>query len=650
MDNYHNPKPTKAAAKKNVNSVLGRVARAGNSLLSLMSGLLAASLILYSGFVLYDTFYTRTNAGNTWELAQYRPEVVVEDGLAPLSGGNTLAMVNRDYRGWLTLHDTSIDYPLMQGEDDLYYASHDIYGQTSITGAIYLASANTRGMSDSYNVIYGHHMDNGAMFGALDSYAGNGYAKAHKTGVVVSTSGVYDLDVFAVVNTDAYERMIYSVGNRAGEVRDFLRTALNGGSATTQVTYYDAATADSAERIVALSTCAAANTNGRLVIFARMTRHDMLTLAATGYGDTYDAQSHSLRDISVNYPEGTTFEYSTDNGATWTKVMPTRTDVGTTVVQVKASHPDYGTAEATEVIRVNPAPVTVTALDASKRVGEDDPEFLAVVTGLVDEQEILYTISRPGAGSDEDEGEYPDTILPAGEELQGNYSVTYVPGEMTISAPLVTAAAVSDTEIDIPDLVAPLAPYTAKFQPRESRGVPAWALINLICMVVTVYLFLPLLHLSAKFGRSRKMKNFNRGKLALREAGELSDEQRQDRERIVRRALLERIRRGQSANPADVTRDDFAEAVGTLYYHISKFTRRFRVGLAIELAISALSVISFLLTENMRNPMVLIDRWTPLMIALMLLCWTTDVCLVRYREKLAADKEETVPAAEAVMA
>ena len=69
----------------------------------------------------------------------------------------------------------------------------------------------------------------------------------HKTGLAVSTSGVYDLTVFSVISTDAYERMIYSVGNRAGEVREFLRTALNGGSATTRVLYYDAAIADTAE-------------------------------------------------------------------------------------------------------------------------------------------------------------------------------------------------------------------------------------------------------------------------------------------------------------------------------------------------------------------------------------------------------------------
>ena len=51
-------------------------------------------------------------------------------------------------------------------------------------------------------------------------------------------------------------------------------------------------------------------------------------------------------------------------------------------------------------------------------------------------------------------------------------------------------------------------------------------------------------------------------------------------------------------------------------------------------------MIAFILTEDMRLPMVLIDRWTPLMIALMLLCWTTDVWLVRYRDSMKADEEE----------
>ena len=87
--------------KSVVSAVLSHVAQAGSGIVSLLSGLLAAFLILYSGFVLYDTFYTQDQAfGNTWELLQYRPEII-EDGAVPLDGTEMLAQINEDYRAWL---------------------------------------------------------------------------------------------------------------------------------------------------------------------------------------------------------------------------------------------------------------------------------------------------------------------------------------------------------------------------------------------------------------------------------------------------------------------------------------------------------------------------------------------------------------------
>lgn len=625
MDEFHNPIPHAAASKNTVNSVLARVSRVGNSLLSVLSGLLAAALILYSGYVLYDTFYTQTTAGSSWELLQYRPEII-DDGAVPLAGGSSLAAVNEDYRGWITLYDTSIDYPVLQGEDDLYYASHDVYGQPSLTGSIYLASANTRGMSDSYNLIYGHHMDNGAMFGALDSYAASAYAQSHREGVLVAASGAYDLTVFAVASTDAYESRIYSVGNRAADVRSFLEATV-AGSGATRTLYYDAATAATADRIVAMSTCAAADTNGRLVVFARMTRRDLLTIQATGYGDTYDAQPHGLRDIAVNYPEGTTFTYSVDGGQTWTTIPPTLTNVGTLVVIVRATNEIYGTTETTEVIQVNPAPVVVTALDAAKAAGTADPEFRAVVTGLLDDQEIIYVITRPGAGTDEGEGSYENAILVTGEELQGNYIVTYIPGTLVITAE------------EILDDDTPLATFLKPFQPHESSG-RAWALVNLICLLVTIYLFIPLMHLKAKYGRLKAMRNVNNEKNGLWDAEELDETQRMERSRIFETAAAEKAKQGERAGDGEITEKDFGNAVEMLYYHVRKFARRFYVGFGLEIVNVAAAIIAFILTEDMRLPMVLIDRWTPLMIVLMLLCWGLDVRLMRYRDKVTAEEEQ----------
>ena len=134
-----NPAPVAGAGKKAVDAVMGLL-KAGNGAVSLLAGLLASALILYSGYVLYDSFSTQQRAySGSWDLLKYKPQII-EEGAEPSEGKETLAEIVRDYRAWLTLYDTNVDYPVVQGQDDLYYASHDIYQNVSLTGAIYLAA------------------------------------------------------------------------------------------------------------------------------------------------------------------------------------------------------------------------------------------------------------------------------------------------------------------------------------------------------------------------------------------------------------------------------------------------------------------------------------------------------------------------------
>ena len=81
-------------------------------------------------------------------------------------------------------------------------------------------------------------------------------------------------------------------------------------------------------------------------------------------------------------------------------------------------------------LEVTPKPVTVKADNLEKMSGEEDPSLTATVTGLIGEEAINYTLSR---AEGDDPGTY--TITPAGNGLQGNYSVTYETGTMTITAP-----------------------------------------------------------------------------------------------------------------------------------------------------------------------------------------------------------------------
>ena len=75
--------------------------------------------------------------------------------------------------------------------------------------------------------------------------------------------------------------------------------------------------------------------------------------------------------------------------------------------------------------------VTVKADDISKVYGETDPAKTVTITGLADgesESQITYTVSRV---TGENAGTY--TITPAGEAVQGNYTVSFVTGTLTVS-------------------------------------------------------------------------------------------------------------------------------------------------------------------------------------------------------------------------
>lgn len=86
----------------------------------------------------------------------------------------------------------------------------------------------------------------------------------------------------------------------------------------------------------------------------------------------------------------------------------------------------------TRAFTITQAPVTVTADDKTKGYGDPEPEWTATVTGMVNGENpslIVYTVSRePG----NENGTY--AIIPSGAVEQGNYTVTYVNGTLTIDA------------------------------------------------------------------------------------------------------------------------------------------------------------------------------------------------------------------------
>ena len=157
-----------------------------------------------------------------------------------------------------------------------------------------------------------------------------------------------------------------------------------------------------------------------------------MSLDAEGFEGPYDAEEH-FASATPSVTENTKVEYSTDGGQTWSEEAPSVTDVDEVEVMIRATNPNYEPVETTVKLIITPAEVTVTAKNSNKEVGAPDPEFEATVSGVIDDFEIEYKVTRPGAGTDEEVGFYPGAIVPDGEEYQGNYKVTYVNGDFEIT-------------------------------------------------------------------------------------------------------------------------------------------------------------------------------------------------------------------------
>ena len=87
---------------------------------------------------------------------------------------------NPDIIGWIRIPDTSINYPIVQGDTNEDYIHTTVEGTYSSAGSVFLNCDNASDLSDYVSVIYGHNMGNGSMFTALRYYLEEEYLNEHK--------------------------------------------------------------------------------------------------------------------------------------------------------------------------------------------------------------------------------------------------------------------------------------------------------------------------------------------------------------------------------------------------------------------------------------------------------------------------------------
>ena len=133
----------------------------------------------------------------------------------------TLMNDNGSVIGWLVINGTNVNYPIVQNTaDNEFFFYHDINGQESISGSIYLDSAH--GINEyGLHTVYGREQADGSMFADIADYMDPDYFEKHQS--IVIYTGEKKIELTPVYcYTDSADRTYSTAIDSQDELENFL--------------------------------------------------------------------------------------------------------------------------------------------------------------------------------------------------------------------------------------------------------------------------------------------------------------------------------------------------------------------------------------------------------------------------------------------
>ena len=198
------------------------------------------------------------------------PDEMPERTSPPVIHSGLLALHERnpDCVAWITIEGTVIDYPVMYrpGQKN-YYLHRDFNGKHVSAGALFIAENCDPDSSDNV-IIYGHHMNSGKMFAALNKYKKQSFYEEHSRIVYETLNGPETYEIMFAFTMPVYtghdfEYYAFSKANSAEEYDAFISACRE------RVLYDTGVTAQYGDKLLTLSTCEYSQKNGRMVVVAR---------------------------------------------------------------------------------------------------------------------------------------------------------------------------------------------------------------------------------------------------------------------------------------------------------------------------------------------------------------------------------------------
>lgn len=237
-----------------------------NAIITCIEVVVIIAVVLYAGYSLWDNQQVYESVSSLQnELLAFKP--AEKDADAKFK---ELQDINPDVCAWLTMDGTRIDYPVLQGEDNWFYLSRDVYRKTVMAGSIYLDASNAFALTDAYNLLHGHHMDQGRMFGDLDLYKQEQFFNDNTTGSLLTPTCAWRLDVIAYLPVKDTDDVIFAPQRFTEDASAVLDYAETQARFLHEDTLAIARETDAP--LLALATCSPEASDARTIILCMMTR------------------------------------------------------------------------------------------------------------------------------------------------------------------------------------------------------------------------------------------------------------------------------------------------------------------------------------------------------------------------------------------
>ena len=172
---------------------------------------------------------------------------------------NKLHKENEDIYAWITVTDTTVDYPVLQHPtDNTYYLNNNIDGTPGYPGCIYTEDYNAKDFSDKNTVLYGHNLKDKTMFSSLHNYEDDDTFSKDQYIYIWTENDVFVYKVFAAYEFNSNHLLLnYDYNNEyvyEQYIKDIFNVKDNGYGIANIKDDIDVTKED---RIITLSTCTA---------------------------------------------------------------------------------------------------------------------------------------------------------------------------------------------------------------------------------------------------------------------------------------------------------------------------------------------------------------------------------------------------------